>query len=190
MRDMIAEKMELQERGWKVIFFLLPVIGLAMVIWGSRQWGLAAAPHKWPRVPGKVTASKVEKIVQDGKTLYEPRISFRYTATNIDFVSDRLWLNPEDGRTPSEEEARTTTLNLAVGDPVIVHYDPEQPDQGVVNIISRENFALPLGLGSLLIIMFLLTEIHHHVTKDPEDQALHLDDDPAAPAPATEKPAE
>ncbi len=184
MRDMIAEKMELEERGWKVIFFLLPVIGLILVIWGGHQWRLAAAREKWPVTPGTVIASKVEKIEEGGRTRYEARVSFRYQVDKIDFVSDRLWLQPELGRFGSEAEAHGVTLNLPVNSPLTVHYDPQKPDLGVINLGSIQNLALPLALGGVLIIMFLLTEIHHHVTKDPEDQALHLDDDPVAPKPA------
>lgn len=184
MRDMIADKMELEERGWKVVFFLLPVVGLGLVIWGGRSWRHAQAREHWPVVPGTVTASKVDKVEIAGKTYYEARVSFRYSVDKFEVVSDRLWLRPEDGRTANEAEAKTTTFNLAVGHPVMVHYDPKFPDQGVVNLTTRENYTLPIGLGSLLIIIFLLTEIHHHITKDPVDQSLHLDDEPAAPKPA------
>jgi hypothetical protein len=187
MRDMIADKMELEERGWKVAFFLLPVIGLALVILGGRSWNKAQALESWPVVPGTVTASSVEKVVDGSKTWYEARISFRYSVDKFEVVSDHLWLNPKDGWTANEAEAKTTSFNLAVGHPVMVHYDPKKPDEGVINITTRDNYTLPLGLGSLLIIFFLLTEVHHHITKDPVDQALHLDDDPAVAAP---KPAQ
>jgi hypothetical protein len=184
MRDMIADKMELEERGWKVVFFLLPVIGLALLVWGGTLWRRAAAREAWPVTPGTVIASKVEKIEVGGKTRYEARVSFRYSVDKIEYVSDRLWLNPELNRFDTEAKAQRVTLNLPVNSPLTVHFDPDHPDSGVINLGSIQNLTLPLALGAVLIIFFLLTEIHHHVTKDPEDQSLHLEDDapPAKPA--------
>lgn len=178
MKKMVIDYVALEERGWKIGFFLLPVVGLALIGWGWLDGRQAGKHRDWPKVDAVVLEARVDELKDGDRIRYAPKIQYRYFMDDRKFESGRLL--PDGTAVAFESRVRADEIVSAhaVGANVKARIDPsdssrsflfDPPSGGIVRFV----------IGGVLLLLFVLTEIHHHTRHDEPDTDLHLEDAPA-----------
>jgi len=125
------------------IAFLL--VGIVMLLAGFQARKKALAAQKWPAVPGKITASTLEEErhmdqeTHRASISYVPTVQYQYQVRENTLVGNRI------GFSKTGYDYATATRKLAqyqVGAPVTVYYNPDAPDDSVLNPSSKGSIVL------------------------------------------------
>ena len=125
----------------------------AFTVW---QWlRMDATRRSWPSVMGRVTGSEVQKAIrsddEDGLYKYRANIEYRYEVGQRTYLGHRVgWLDGEGWG--SERDAAATVWRYRSGKVVRVHYDPQAPQQSVLEFSDRP-LLRTLLVGSLSILL-------------------------------------
>ena len=92
----------------------------------------AKASESWPTAPGVITRSDVDQLIDDGKTMYAEEISYDFTVENKLYIGNRISSTSGKSRTSSLREVKKNLLKYPVGAEVTVYYDPELPNNSVL----------------------------------------------------------
>lgn len=92
----------------------------------------AKASESWPTAPGVITRSDVNQSTDDGKTMYAAEISYDFTVENKSYIGNRISLTSGNSRTSSLREVKKDLQKYPVGAKVTVYYDPELPNNAVL----------------------------------------------------------
>lgn len=87
----------------------------------------ARASQAWPSVPGEVT--KCEVGITDGGR-YFADVAYTYTVGGREYLGNRI--RASDGEYDAPGGAEQAIKGLAVGQPVMVHFDPAEPARSVI----------------------------------------------------------
>jgi hypothetical protein len=149
--------------GVPVFAFVLPIVALLVAVFSvvsfSRARQLASASGRWPTVSGIVTtAGVIEEAIEDqgnsNKSIihrtyrYQVDLRYAYQVGNRDFVGTTAnwgWTDIYGLRELAEKAASRYTP----GQPVTVHYDPEQPGNAVLEPDNRHGSTAPLVFGAI-----------------------------------------
>jgi hypothetical protein len=142
-------------------------IGSAMIVagllWtGGFTWAhfsalsQAKAAESWPSALGKVVSSEVR--VEEGNrrngrtaTWYNPVVSYSYSAGGRQLHGDRLRFgNP---RSASRRKADEAVARYAVGSAPAVRYNPERPEQCVLETARPGPIYLIMAPGGLVFLV-------------------------------------
>ena len=113
-----------------------------------------AAKKNWRTVPGKITVSSCGEPRTHGRTLWaqiDVRSEYRvadhtYTLTKVSF---------RDTDQPIQE-ALDTVARYHGGDQVLIHYNPEDPQQAVIEIEGSDATEMFLGAGFIALLPLLV----------------------------------
>jgi hypothetical protein len=151
--------------GW--LFLFLGVAAIGGGIWLSYAIGApmvktAKASLTWPITPGTIKTSKVESNIAtsgDGntRTEYRPIVDYSYSMNGQAYHSNNLWFGGGESST-NRSESQDIIDRYPVGKQVMVHYDPQDPSQGVLEpgVFASTYTALVggwvvVGLGFILL---------------------------------------
>jgi hypothetical protein len=132
-------------------FALAGVMLLALLRAARRQ---AAAASRWPVTTGRIVTSTVEHYrsrvggARSGTvtTFYEPVVEYSYRVDGREYHSTRLSFG---GRVAgSEELAQAKAAQYPAGTEVVVHYDPDNPTNAVLDL--KIAYATPLLVIALV----------------------------------------
>ncbi|MDQ6828118.1 MAG: DUF3592 domain-containing protein [Gemmatimonadota bacterium] len=137
-------------RGLGVLWL---VIGCVMLGLGARQASDAVRSITWPKTPGTVLESVVQRRPRNAHDLRDsvsvPLVRYRYSLGGVLYHSTRVSFKKFVLGT--EREARSTVANYPPGTDLSVYFDPERPGNAVLEHgISWLNM-LVLIAGSILI---------------------------------------
>ncbi|MDB5174786.1 MAG: hypothetical protein JWN51_3559 [Phycisphaerales bacterium] len=121
-----------------------PIIRLGLVVWGIgftagapvsgyflvRMLLHARANTNWSAVPGTVTSAAVVRSYSPLNPKYHTEVAYDYTVAGVDYKGGRIRTN--DGDWDSFDSARRALGQLATGAQVMVHYDPADPSQSLL----------------------------------------------------------
>lgn len=110
-----------------VVFFAM---GSGVLIYGVRNLLLADASRNWPTVKGKVTVSKMGTHRGDKSTTYSADVAYDYTVNGTRYTGDRVTFGSVS--TSSTARARRVLNRYPKGKEVTVYYNPEDPEQSVL----------------------------------------------------------
>jgi hypothetical protein len=121
-----------------VAFFTLGALMVLAMLWASRRQVAEAAG--WPETAGRVVSSSVEhyqKRVGDARsgtlvTFYEPVVEYAYRVNDRDYHSTQLSFGGKAAGSQATAEAKAA--RYPAGDQVLVHYDPKNPSNAVVDL--------------------------------------------------------
>jgi len=179
MREKVIDYIALEERGWKIIFFLMPVAGLALLWFGWQRTRADNARENWPTIAAIVTESRVEKAPEG---CFAARLHYRYFLNDTKYESDRVGLRLGDYCFAAQRDADDLIAAHPVASEVKARVNQDRPEESYLySQPDRTGISLLAG-GGLLLALFILTEIHHHTRHDEEDIDLHLEDAPKPPA--------
>jgi hypothetical protein len=122
-------------------------------------WALIAAwrSRHWPTTNGKVVSSKVEIDHDDGE-LYRAAVSYRYVVDSIEYCSERIFFG-DFSWTWGFRSARRRVAKYYAGSTVRVYYDPETPEEAVL----EPGFTFTMFVAGFFGILFLVGGINAFV---------------------------
>ena len=180
MREKVIDYIALEDRGWKIIFFLMPVAGLALLWLGWQRTRAESARENWPRVSGIVTAAQVTQPA--GGNCFAATLHYRYFQNDSKYEADRVGWRTSDYCFEAHARAADFIAAHPESSEVSVHFNPDHPEESYLFAQPDPTGISMLAAGGLLLALFILTEIHHHTRHEEEDIDLHLEDAPAAKA--------
>jgi hypothetical protein len=158
----LAGKVLYTSNGVPMFAFALPAVAILIAILSLVSFvhglQLASASARWPTASGTVTASDViEEEIEDTDNendksrirmihRYQVDLRYAYQVGQRDFTG----LAPNWGWTGiygTREAAEKAAAQYARGEPVVVHYDPAQPGNAVLEPGSRKGSMAPLIFG-------------------------------------------
>jgi hypothetical protein len=125
--------------------------GLAFI--HVRAVGKAKASETWPTTIGKILSSEVlveESRDGEGSTWYNPVVAYSYSAAGRTIEGSRIRFG--NVRRGSQKKAEAVLANYRPGAPVTVRYNPEKPDEAVLETQKPGPLYLVLALGGLVFI--------------------------------------
>ena len=139
-----------------IILFL---VGLIMVISALVNSQKAKAAESWPVIPGTIIRSGVKEYINRSNGItsrsYEPVVFYQYSNMGKMYEGKRLGIGATRVK---NEEAQAITDKYLAGTPVNVHYNPNKPEEAVLEVVSRSSKAFLIiglifgGLGLILMI--------------------------------------
>ena len=143
--------------GYLGIFVAL--IGLALGFWGftanRRASALREAATRWREAPGKVVLSEVDQrgssVSSSRYAYFVPIVHYTYVVNGRERQGTRLRFGLPRSRSPSG--ARAMLAPYPVGAAVTVRYDPDDPDQAVLEPAKGSlNLLLAAIAGALVFL--------------------------------------
>lgn len=93
----------------------------------------AEASKNWPTTSGVITFSDIsEYINNDGNKMYSSSVNYDYMVANKSYIGDRISLSSNGESTSSIREVKKTLKTYPVEAEVTVYYDPELPNNAVL----------------------------------------------------------
>jgi hypothetical protein len=92
----------------------------------------AKSSESWPSATGVITNSDIQQSADDGKTMYAAEINYEFTVENKSYTGNRISLTSGNSRTSSLREVKKDLQKYPVGEKVTVYYDPELPNNAVL----------------------------------------------------------
>lgn len=131
--------------------FWTAITGVFDVFIGYTLWRQVRA-ESWPTVSGVVTKSEVESHSDSDGTTYSAEISFRYQVNGQANESDTWRFGA--GSSSDSSEARGVVRRYPVGQPVTVHYDPNDPSSAVLEVgVQGSDLFLLLFMTPFNVVM-------------------------------------
>ena len=141
---------------------------LLMVIMGGVLLGMgffarkkAKATESWPVAPGLILSSEVRERSRydsgshSSRTTYEPVVSYQYTIMGQVYTADRVSSGQKNTR---RKNCYEIVAKYPAGAQVSVRYDPEKPQDAVLETIARGstgNLILGAVLLALAVVFYL-----------------------------------
>jgi len=134
------------------IFF---IIGLVLIIKALRDRKKAEASTSWPSTVGTVTESTIEESYsrdEDGhrQTHFKPVVKYNYQVVGSTFTGDKIAFGM--GSSGNFKSAQQTIANYPIGKQVTVYYNPEKPEEGVLERRAA-SFKTLLVIGIVFLVV-------------------------------------
>lgn len=118
-----------------------------------RAVGKAKASETWPTTIGKLVSSEV--VVEEcrdgeGSDWYNPVVAYSYTAAGRTIEGSRIRFG--NVRRGSRKKAEAVLAPYRAGAPVTVRYNPENPEEAVLETQRPGPLYLVLALGGLVFV--------------------------------------
>jgi hypothetical protein len=140
-----------------VAMILIGLLWVAGFAWAHfRAVGKARAAETWPTVPGRVVAARVdveESSDNDGNstTWYNPVVSYGYTVAGRELQGTRLRFG--NYRSASRKKAEAALAPYTVGSAPVVRYNPERPDECVLETSKPGPVYLLMAAAGLIFVV-------------------------------------
>lgn len=93
----------------------------------------AEASENWPTALGVITHADISQHTNEkGNIMYSSSINYDYTVDNKSYIGDRISLSSSGESTSSIREVKKTLKTYPVDSKVTVYYDPELPNNAVL----------------------------------------------------------
>jgi len=136
-----------------LVLFGMGVVGLAVWI-----GGVASDTRRWPTAEGVVIAAEIVRHTggRRGVPHTEARIQYQYTVDGQSHRNDVLGFH--SGSSRFGVSVQSIVAGYAVGTPVTVYHDPDNPRQSVLEPGTGGVFS-PIALLALLGVLFIILGI-------------------------------
>lgn len=131
------------------------VVGAGLTWWGWNILGNAKASTSWPKATGRIISSSVEySRDSDGHDSYKPEVTYTYAVNNRFYKSHAIKFgeNSYDNKPVANEIAN----RYAVGKKVVVYYDPQNPENSILEPGVTGGSYIVLGIGVLFVMIGLI----------------------------------
>ncbi len=134
--------------GVQTMRTLMVLLGILAILLGLQSLLRSRRISRWPATKGNVIRSQLESTIDAQHRL---SVAFRYKVKRR-YVESR----PVSVAVPAAPAAANRTLKrLTNGRKVIIHYDPSNPENVVVNTASAANWLEAVVAGGALILFSL-----------------------------------
>ena len=134
--------------------FIFLVVGAGLSFWGWNILQNAKASTSWPTAQGQIIKSEVTRSRDgEGHDSYSPEVTYTYLAKKRAYKSYAIKFgeNSYDNKSMSEKIAAA----YPVGKKVSVYYNPEDPDNSVLEQGVTIGSYIVLGIGVLFVAIGL-----------------------------------
>lgn len=154
--DPADNKGENLRRGCVALAFFLffTVGGLVAVYFGYQMYEDSIASETWPVVSGTIISSGVVEIEDDEGTSYKPQVIYEYVANDSNIEGHRITFGQMSYS--NYQYAQAIADQYPVGQPVEVHYDPDNPDKAVLEPGVQSSAWIIMGFGDFFALMGLI----------------------------------
>jgi hypothetical protein len=143
--------------NWDVFGAVIAIaLGGGILLWSARNALLAITSHRWPQVEGTILVSDLQRSRDSDGYMYRAEISYRYTVADEEFVGSGARFGDSFSLSWSAPAVRIVQ-RYKVNSPVRVRYDPNNPQQSVLEpgmtgmvIIAAAAGAFVLAFGIYL----------------------------------------
>ncbi len=140
-----------------VVAIIGGILSLALIGAGYKALSFAHENAAWPTVTGTLREIRVQELDESGKTEFSLFLDYAYEVDGRDYTGHVL-SSPVMPRFPTRREAEELIAPYEAGEPIAVHYDPDDPsrsclvpgDAGEAWIMLLMGFALALGVGYII----------------------------------------
>jgi len=152
--------------------FVFPYIfvlgGAVALIFGARELQEARESEDWPVADGQVLSVKVQSHTSHHRgssgaraartsTSYSVKVEYEFEVDGARFTGDRLTIGQANFN--RRKEAQAKAAEYPVGQPVKVHYDPEDPSRSCLETGIGTGVWILLGLGTVFFIVGTIMSI-------------------------------
>lgn len=140
-----------------VAVVLIGLVWVAAFAWAHfRAVGKAKAAESWPTAPGRVVSCRVdveESSDNDGNTTtwYNPVVTYGYTVGGRELQGTRLRFG--NYRSSSQKKAEAALAPYAVGTAPLVRYNPEKPEECVLETKKPGPVYLIMAAAGLIFVL-------------------------------------
>ncbi len=128
---MISDDTRRQARRLDYLRLAFSVAAIALIVYGLVTMRQTSRSRGWLPVDGRVVASNVNQFSGRNGVTYRPMIIFSYAVGPSRFMSSRVSFQPFV--TSNRDAAATVAARYPVGKTVQVFYDPQDPEQAVLD---------------------------------------------------------
>jgi hypothetical protein len=107
------------------------VAGVGLIILGLFTMRETSRSRGWVKVDGRVVTSSVNEFRGKGGATYRPLVMYSYSVGPVRFMSNRIAFHPVSSG--DRRAAATLAAGYPVGRTVQVFYDPQDPEQAVLD---------------------------------------------------------
>lgn len=137
---------------------LFLALGLGLMYWGWNVLGNARESVGWPTAPGMVVSAELDHSENtEGGDSWSPEISYRYLAANQERTSYAIKFG--ENSYSDRDDAEEILARYPVGQPVLVYYDPADPERSVLEPGVTAGSYIILGTGGLFVVITVLVGI-------------------------------
>jgi hypothetical protein len=149
----------------QILLTYLPVV-FAAIGGGWTGWALyilrqAFASRHWPRTTGKIISSTIVSSPSgDGDTTYRAVVKYDYTVNSIEYQGSRVYFGDKLGmswRDHSERIVEPYRPERIVN----VYYDPDEPNEAVLECGPRWQTYVNVVSGLMLVIISVVIYLQH-----------------------------
>jgi len=124
---------------------ILAVIGIILIIHFTYIFWLSKRNRNWKTTEGEVISSKTQESYFDEGAMYKAVIQYKYVIREKEYFSKRIFNGDYIGKNFSKS-IKTLVNKYVKGEKILVYYDPQHPNQSVLEtgvhaVIYRELFA-------------------------------------------------
>lgn len=138
----------------KVKFIMFVILGIAILIVGSILWKEAGKVKSRPTVTGKVVTSTVDYAhdsqSQQETTMYSAKVKYQYSINGITYFSEKISMGKFS--TSSRNQAQKIADKYPPGKEVVVYYNPDNPDEAVLEPDETIYVLIVFILGALVLL--------------------------------------
>lgn len=129
--------------------------GIYLIVRSRRDKQKAASSLAWPSVLGRVVESRVEESRStdsegDVSITYRPYVRYEYTLQDQTYSGDKLYVGLV-GSSSNRRKAEETASQYPAGSAVTVYYNPQDPQDAVLQQKTGGNSALIIGIALLVM---------------------------------------
>ena len=154
----------------QILGYIVPPIflfvGLGLIISGIRDVVHGQRSKSWPQILGEIRSSeyemKVSESYDDVTVSHYARVSYKYVVNGIEYQSNTVFIG--DGDTSSDYLSKQRVKKYTPGSNVQVYYDPESPENSVLEPGIHLEIFPSLGCGFIFLVFvvgYILQEISH-----------------------------
>jgi len=144
--------------GNMIFGLVFAAVGVLVAVIGLSTLAEANASASWPTIKGAVVSSDVEKKTstrsrkkkRESSTSYRAVVRYEYTVGDKQHTSGRISFG---GTSTSMGAAKELVGRYPKGAEVDVYYDPDDPEQAVLESGKQASSYIPLGVGVLFTIV-------------------------------------
>jgi hypothetical protein len=134
-----------------VVAGVLAMVGGAFLFLGMRSVKAARASALWPSVPGKVTSSQLMTGGTRSKPWYNAQVTYIFAVNGQSFTGEKVFFGNSRSNFPGKPQA--VVDRYREGTEVNVFYNPQQPQQAVLERRTGGSNTLYLVLGPGLLMV-------------------------------------
>lgn len=134
-----------------VVAGVFGLVGGGFLFLAMRTLSAARASGLWPSTPGKVTSSQLMVGGGRSKRWYKAQVVYLFSVNGRDYTSERVFFG--DSRSNRSGKQQAVVDRYREGAEVEVFYNPQQPEQAVLERKTGATNTLYLILGTGLLIL-------------------------------------